>query len=43
ELSALFNTGFLKHNTLIGAEYSKQHKDEILWQGAKTTTDLYNP
>lgn len=43
ELSALFNTGFLKHNTLIGVEYSKQNKDEILWQGAKTTTDLYNP
>lgn len=43
ELSSLFNTGSIKHSMLIGAEYSQQNKDEILWQGQKTTTDLYNP
>lgn len=43
ELSALFNTGFLKHNTLIGAEYSKQHKDELVWSKARQITNIFNP
>ncbi len=43
ELSSNFKTGTLQHAALLGVEYSKQHKDEILWQGAKTTTDLHNP
>lgn len=43
ELTSLFNTGTVKHNVLIGAEYSHQNKDEILWQGKSTTTDLYHP
>lgn len=43
ELSSLFNTGFLKHNTLIGAEYSKQHKDELVWSKARQITNIFNP
>lgn len=43
ELSALFNTGFLKHNTLIGVEYSKQHKDELVWSKARQITNIFNP
>lgn len=43
ELTSLFNTGTIGHNVLIGAEYSQQDKDEILWQGQTTITDLYNP
>ncbi|WP_151799960.1 TonB-dependent receptor [Acinetobacter nosocomialis] len=43
ELSTLFNTGFLKHNTLIGAEYSKQHKDELVWSKARQITNIFNP
>lgn len=43
ELSALFNTGFLKHSTLIGAEYSKQHKDELVWSKARQITNIFNP
>jgi len=43
ELSALFNTGFLKHNTLIGAEYSKQHKDELVWTKFRQITNIFNP
>lgn len=43
ELSALFNTGFLKHNTLIGAEYSKQHKDEFVWTKFRQITNIFNP
>ncbi|HFG6953390.1 TonB-dependent receptor [Acinetobacter baumannii] len=43
ELSALFNTGFLKHNTLIGIEYSKQHKDELVWSKARQITNIFNP
>ncbi|HGU9765380.1 TPA: TonB-dependent receptor [Acinetobacter baumannii] len=43
ELNALFNTGFLKHNTLIGAEYSKQHKDELVWSKARQITNIFNP
>ncbi|MGB9037562.1 TonB-dependent siderophore receptor [Acinetobacter calcoaceticus] len=43
ELSSLFNTGFLKHNTLIGAEYSKQHKDEFVWSKARQITNIFNP
>ncbi|WP_336168328.1 TonB-dependent receptor [Acinetobacter sp. 161(2023)] len=43
ELSALFNTGFLKHNTLIGAEYSKQHKDELVWSKFRQITNIFNP
>ncbi|PTV54612.1 TonB-dependent receptor [Acinetobacter seifertii] len=43
ELSGLFNTGFLKHNTLIGAEYSKQHKDELVWSKARQITNIFNP
>lgn len=43
ELSGLFNTGFLKHNTLIGAEYSKQRKDELVWSKARQITNIFNP
>ncbi|MDK4791137.1 MAG: TonB-dependent siderophore receptor [Acinetobacter sp.] len=43
ELSGLFNTGFLKHNILIGAEYSKQHKDELVWSKARQITNIFNP
>ncbi|KQQ77104.1 TonB-dependent receptor [Acinetobacter sp. Leaf130] len=43
ELSSLFSTGFLKHNTLIGAEYSKQHKDELVWSKARQITNIFNP
>lgn len=43
ELSTLFNTGFLKHNTLIGAEYSKQHKDELVWNTFRQITNIFNP
>ncbi len=43
ELSTVFQTGNIKHDTLVGTEYSKQHKDEIFWLGATTTTDLYHP
>ncbi|ENU48574.1 TonB-dependent siderophore receptor [Acinetobacter nosocomialis] len=43
ELSTLFNTGFLKHNTLIGAEYSKQHKDELVWSKARQIINIFNP
>ncbi|WP_273778618.1 MULTISPECIES: TonB-dependent receptor [unclassified Acinetobacter] len=43
EISAKMKTPGLQHEVLIGVEYSKQHKDEILWQGAKTTTNLYHP
>ncbi len=43
ELSSLFNTGFLKHNTLIGAEYGKQHKDEFVWSKARQITNIFNP
>lgn len=43
ELSALFNTGFLKHNTIIGVEYSKQHKDELVWSKARQITNIFNP
>lgn len=43
ELSSLFNTGFLKHNTLIGAEYSKQHKDELVWSEFRQITNIFNP
>ncbi|MFL1425498.1 TonB-dependent receptor [Acinetobacter baumannii] len=43
ELSAVFNTGFLKHSTLIGAEYSKQHKDELVWSKARQITNIFNP
>lgn len=43
ELTSLFNTGAIKHNVLVGAEYSHQNKDEILWQGKTTITDLYHP
>ncbi len=43
ELSGVFHTGQIKHDTLIGTEYSQQHKDEIFWLGSKATTDLYDP
>lgn len=43
ELSDTFNTGSIKHQALVGVEYSHQNKDEVLWSKTRQTTSLVNP